>query len=376
MVDSNRAQMSLEQQILDTFLDELRDAVGLFNRELLMVESDASGAHTGDCVRRMLHTAHGLKGAARMVQLEPIERACHTIEDVLIALQERKLAPQLSVMQALFAVVDGMAETGKLAQRDRSLHGCGLPTLLDSLEEVVAQCLATAPDLSSVLDSTVSEVSPEVSPTTSMSAPSDADIDASLVALHRDLGRWLRARHRLPMGTDCSTVVMPFRTYQAHIACLRQCIAENLDAIMARIPLEDAGPPPANAGVANALTKAHVLVVDDSPTVRTVQRRLLEQAGHRVTTADNGAQGLERFDIEGADLIVMDIEMPVMDGYSMVQVLRQRSLHIPIVMVSCLATSDVRAQVLNLGANAFIVKSPDGYRDLLATVQRLLDEAS
>ena len=82
--------------------------------------------------------------------------------------------------------------------------------------------------------------------------------------------------------------------------------------------------------------QAHILVVEDSQTVREVERHFLESAGYRVSTAVDGMDGLNKFKEGRYDLIISDIDMPRMNGLDMIRQLRTEPTgqDVPIIVVS------------------------------------------
>jgi two-component system chemotaxis response regulator CheY len=101
-----------------------------------------------------------------------------------------------------------------------------------------------------------------------------------------------------------------------------------------------------------------VLVVDDAVTVRAYTRQVLEADGFAVEEAVNGIEGLERALSNPPDLLVVDVNMPKMDGYTMLRaVRREESLRaIPALMVSTEAKEADRQKALVAGANWYLVK--------------------
>ena len=79
---------------------------------------------------------------------------------------------------------------------------------------------------------------------------------------------------------------------------------------------------------------AKILVVDDDPVMQMTVQRVLEQAGHAVVAAEDGAKGLARFQAEGFDLLVLDIFMPGMDGFETMRRVLQQQPDLPIIMTS------------------------------------------
>jgi CheY-like chemotaxis protein len=119
--------------------------------------------------------------------------------------------------------------------------------------------------------------------------------------------------------------------------------------------------------------KRRVLVVDDSPIVRDLLTELLSSVGLDVRSAGDGAQALQSLNERAADLIVCDVEMPVMDGFELLRQLRDRPERIPVVMVTTRGTVSDRAMAAALGADALIVKSEFENAHLLETVKRFVE---
>ncbi|MBH0203242.1 MAG: EAL domain-containing protein [Nitrospira sp.] len=110
--------------------------------------------------------------------------------------------------------------------------------------------------------------------------------------------------------------------------------------------------------MADAKTPALILVVDDEELMRVFVREALEQAGFEVCEASNGAQALEQFASRRPDLIVMDVVMPVMHGFSACAKLREsvEGSRVPILIMTGLDDADSIARAYEHGATDFIVK--------------------
>jgi two-component system chemotaxis response regulator CheY len=106
---------------------------------------------------------------------------------------------------------------------------------------------------------------------------------------------------------------------------------------------------------------SHVLVIDDSSTTRLYYRDNLEQAGFTVDEAINGIEGLEKSMSQSFDLILVDINMPKMDGYTFMNQLRRSSelRSVPAIMISTQAREADRTKAYAAGANVYIVKPVD-----------------
>ncbi len=109
-----------------------------------------------------------------------------------------------------------------------------------------------------------------------------------------------------------------------------------------------------------------ILVVDDAVTVRMYHRMLLEEEGYSVDEAENGQEALEKSMQDEFDLLLVDVNMPVMDGYEFLQEVRLNASlrHIPAIMISTEAEAQDRYRALEAGGNDYIVKpaKPDLFR--------------
>ena len=115
-----------------------------------------------------------------------------------------------------------------------------------------------------------------------------------------------------------------------------------------------------------------VLVVDDSMVVRDLLTDLLRGAGFHVRTAENGRAGLGAVEVEVPDIILSDIDMPVMDGFEFLGAVRARLPTTPVLMLSTRASAEDRERASNLGANGYLVKSQFEETALVETVRRYL----
>ena len=117
-----------------------------------------------------------------------------------------------------------------------------------------------------------------------------------------------------------------------------------------------------------------VMVVDDSITIRKVTSRVLENHSIEVMTALDGLDAIEKLRERVPDLMLLDIEMPRMDGYELAQYIRAdaRLRHVPIVMITSRSGQKHRRKARDAGANAYLTK-PYQEEDLIAQVGEMLD---
>lgn len=121
--------------------------------------------------------------------------------------------------------------------------------------------------------------------------------------------------------------------------------------------------------------RQRILVVDDSLNTREIERDVLEAWGYQVTLAENGQDGLEKALAEDFDAVLTDVEMPVMDGFTLTAKLRQdeRYQHKPIIIITSREKDSDRRRGIQVGADAYIVKGSFDQSSLVDTLRVLLD---
>jgi CheY-like chemotaxis protein/HPt (histidine-containing phosphotransfer) domain-containing protein len=123
-----------------------------------------------------------------------------------------------------------------------------------------------------------------------------------------------------------------------------------------------------------ALTGSRILLVEDGPDNQLLISTLLTLAGASVEIAGNGRLGLEQVAAGGFDLVLMDIQMPEMDGYETTQELRRRGFRLPIVALTAHALTAERERCLDAGCDDYLSKPID--RSLLIETVRRFTSAS
>jgi len=121
---------------------------------------------------------------------------------------------------------------------------------------------------------------------------------------------------------------------------------------------------------AEARTLMDVLVVEDDPRVARLVARALGEAGHRVTVAVDGAEGLAEGEKGIHDVIVLDIMLPEINGFEVSRRLRQQQVRTPILMLTARDAVPDRVRGLDAGADDYLVK-PFALDELLARVRAL-----
>lgn len=118
----------------------------------------------------------------------------------------------------------------------------------------------------------------------------------------------------------------------------------------------------------------HILIVDDSKTVRNLVAFIMKKEGFKVTTAEDGLDGLEKlYSASEVDLIVSDVNMPRMDGLTFIKTVREQDAYkdIPIVVLSTEGQDKDIQTGLTVGANLYMVK-PAQPEKLVRNVKMLL----
>jgi two-component system, chemotaxis family, chemotaxis protein CheY len=118
---------------------------------------------------------------------------------------------------------------------------------------------------------------------------------------------------------------------------------------------------------------ARILAVDDSPAMRQMVGVTLKSAGHVVVSADDGQAALEFARREAVDLVITDVNMPRMDGISLVRELRQLASYrlTPLLVLTTESSTEKKLEGKSAGATGWVVK-PFNPERLLATVAKVL----
>lgn len=126
--------------------------------------------------------------------------------------------------------------------------------------------------------------------------------------------------------------------------------------------------------VRSAQNKKRLLVAEDTLTTRSLLQGLFEAAGYEVTLARDGEEAWELLQSRGADLLVSDVEMPRLDGFTLTSTIRAsaRFQRLPVVLVTGLENDRDKARGMQVGANAYLLKSVFDQRSLLETIAQLI----
>jgi CheY-like chemotaxis protein len=119
--------------------------------------------------------------------------------------------------------------------------------------------------------------------------------------------------------------------------------------------------------------RLRVLLVDDSPIARATESALVKALGHNVEEAQDGEEAYAKAQASTYDLILSDVQMPKLDGFSLTRRLKGTAAlaRIPVIILSSLASPEDKRRGLDAGADAYLVKGELGVEVLAQTIDRL-----
>src|SRR5205823_4325914 len=190
-----------------------------------------------------------------------------------------------------------------------------------------------------------------------------------------------RLRRWIPAGTplyraggcpDCAMTGYRGRFSILEILTMNPELERRIAAGEAADRVEEAAAPTRRSG-AHGQPASKVLLVDDEDSLRKVMRDLLERDGYAVTEARDGVQALDQVDRIGPDIIVLDLNLPGLDGYGVLSHLRSRpaTANIPVIVLTAKGDEDNEVRVFELGADDFLTK-PFRARALSARLEAVL----
>lgn len=121
------------------------------------------------------------------------------------------------------------------------------------------------------------------------------------------------------------------------------------------------------------MSSAKILIVDDDSNIREILRMYLSNEGYELCFASNGSEALDRFHSEKPDLVILDIMLPLINGWEVCRLIRKEST-VPIIMVTAKDTTGDKINGLDIGADDYVVK-PFDPQEVVARVKALLRRA-
>lgn len=114
-----------------------------------------------------------------------------------------------------------------------------------------------------------------------------------------------------------------------------------------------------------------ILFVEDEKDLTLIVADTLREQGYDIITAADGIEGLEKFKAEAADIVVADVMMPKMDGFTMAKEIRKLSPTVPLLFLTAKSTIDDVEEGFEIGANDYL-KKPFELRELIVRIKALL----
>ena len=148
----------------------------------------------------------------------------------------------------------------------------------------------------------------------------------------------------------------------------------NVTDIINAVQLREIALPKRKLKITEAKKELSILVIDDSIMTRTIEKNLLESYGYYVETAVDGQDALLKIHERVFDIIVSDVQMPNMNGLELTEKIKQdeRYKKTPVILVTALESAEDKKRGIEVGADAYIVKSSFDQSNLLSTIKRLI----
>lgn len=123
------------------------------------------------------------------------------------------------------------------------------------------------------------------------------------------------------------------------------------------------------------MSKKKVLVVEDDPNLGKLLTTFLSAKGFETVLADNGQKGFEMFNADSYDFLILDVMMPVKDGFTLAEDIREIDKEVPIMFLTAKSLSEDKLEGFKIGADDYLTK-PFGMEELLARMNAILRRTS
>ena len=114
---------------------------------------------------------------------------------------------------------------------------------------------------------------------------------------------------------------------------------------------------------------SEILIVEDEENIRLLYKEELEDLGYGVIQASSGREAIKKYDLHQPDLIILDIQLPGLDGIETMNIIREKSKNVPIIL--CTAYGEYKQDMKTWASEAYIIKSAD-LKELISAVKKIL----
>ncbi len=121
------------------------------------------------------------------------------------------------------------------------------------------------------------------------------------------------------------------------------------------------------------MPKADLLIAEDDPVLRQLYQRKFSLEGYQIRTANDGEEAVKMLTEQLPSLLVLDINMPKMDGFQVLELLPKEKRTFPVIMLSNLADERTLARSKDLGADGFLIKKDMTIKGLVELVEKLIN---
>ena len=120
------------------------------------------------------------------------------------------------------------------------------------------------------------------------------------------------------------------------------------------------------------MKKGRILIAEDDPVLRGVYEKKFSVNGYSIKTVKNGEEAVEMIEKEEPDILILDINMPVMDGFAVLESYPREERNFPVILLTNFSDKKNQERGEELGANDFFVKSDMTIRKLLDMVEKMM----
>jgi len=120
------------------------------------------------------------------------------------------------------------------------------------------------------------------------------------------------------------------------------------------------------------LWRANILIAEDDTTLRNIYEKKFTLNGYDIRTVTNGEEAIAEIEKQEPDLLILDINMPIMDGFGVLEKLKGSNPPYPVIMLTNFADEETKKRGMELGADAYFVKSEMTMKTLMQMVKTLL----